>query len=192
MSDKNTTFHHLFPSVIYEAQLNLNIKYLNDYCFKLKKSFNGVLKSNHGGWQSPSMKHSDLPTLSTEIEKHANIFKKSFLFKDLIKLGDMWININTYKDYNREHGHPLLTFAGVYYVKVPEGSGAIEFIHPAADLIQRDWRGLEKEKYNNYNSSQWSFEPRENMLFLFPSWLKHCVLPQENKEERVSISFNLK
>ena len=190
MSDKNTTFHHLFPSVIYEAQLNLNIKYLNDYCFKLKKSFNGVLKSNHGGWQSPSMKHSDLPTLSTEIEKHANIFKKSFLFKDLIKLGDMWIN--TYKDYNREHGHPLLTFAGVYYVKVPEGSGAIEFIHPAADLIQRDWRGLEKEKYNNYNSSQWSFEPRENMLFLFPSWLKHCVLPQENKEERVSISFNLK
>tara|TARA_R110000824_G_scaffold24380_1_gene85991 strand:+ start:154 stop:732 length:579 start_codon:yes stop_codon:yes gene_type:complete len=192
MSVVEPKLHHLFPSVIYEVQLNLNTKRINDYCFKLKQSFKSVAKSNHGGWQSPPIKNSQLPSLVIEIEKHADIFKKAFLFKNPVVLSHMWVNINSYKDYNREHSHPLLTFAGVYYVKVPEGSGALGFIHPVSEIIERDWCGIEKEKYNNYNSNEWLFEPKENTLFLFPSWLKHCVLPQTNKEERVSISFNLK
>ena len=104
----------------------------------------------------------------------------------------MWININNYKDYNAEHTHPLCVLSGVYYVKTPAKSGEIRFIHPGADLMGRDWYYPEKTGGNHYNSEQWIFEPKENILFLFPSWLKHNVLANSGRKDRVSISFNLK
>ena len=46
--------------------------------------------------------------------------------------------------------------------------------------------------YNNYNSGTWWLPSEENNLYLFPSWLKHRVEPNLNKNEnRISISFNL-
>ena len=46
-------------------------------------------------------------------------------------------------------------------------------------------------RYTQKNSSIWSFEPEENMLFIFPSSLEHKVTPHMNKtEKRISISFN--
>ena len=56
----------------------------------------------------------------------------------------------------------------------------------------RDWHHPEKTDGNHSNSEQWIFEPKENILLLFPSWLQHNVLPHLGKEERVSISFNLR
>tara|TARA_R110000751_G_scaffold38304_2_gene92094 strand:- start:1268 stop:1852 length:585 start_codon:yes stop_codon:yes gene_type:complete len=189
--------HHLFPSVVYQTQLHLDKKPIQDYCSYLNKSFKSVAKSNYGGWQSPlinnySIKTSPLSKLSKEIEKHANVFKDTFLLKKPMELCHLWANINNYKDYNIDHSHPLVTLSGVYYVKVPSTSGPLKFIHPGADLMFRDWYGVEKENYTQCNCEEWLFEPKENMLFLFPSWLRHGVLPQLNKEERVSLSFNLK
>ena len=46
-------------------------------------------------------------------------------------------------------------------------------------------------KYNEYNSSIWSIDPKENLLVLFPSNMEHFVEPNLNKNnERISISFN--
>ena len=37
----------------------------------------------------------------------------------------------------------------------------------------------------------WWMPSEVNTLYLFPSWLNHCVEANENKtEERISISFN--
>ena len=183
---------HLFSSPIYRARLNLKTNLIDEFCSKLKKSVKGVIKSNHGGWQSPNIPTTDLPILSIEIEKHANIFKDTFLFKNPLKISDLWVNINTYKDYNTDHSHPRCILSGVFYVKIPAKSGEIRFIHPAGDMMGRDWSHVEKSDGNHYNSEQWFFEPKENMLFLFPSWLKHNVSAHLSNKERVSISFNLR
>ena len=188
----NNNILHLFSSPIYRARLNLKTNLIEEFCSKLKKSTKGVVKSNHGGWQSHNIPPTDLPILSIEIQKHANIFKDTFLFKNLLKVAEMWVNINDYKDYNANHSHPLCVLSGVYYVKTPAKGGEIRFIHPAADLMGRDWHHPETTDGNHSNSEQWIFEPKENILFLFPSWLQHNVLPHLGKEERVSISFNLR
>ena len=189
---KEAKLHSLFPAVVYERQLSLDIKHIHKYCSKLKKSVKGVVHSNQGGWQSPPITLSELPKLSSEIEKDANIFKRTFLFKKYLKISNMWVNINNYKDSNVEHSHPHSILSGVYYVKIPKDVGLLKFISPSLDVMERDWSGIEKENYNNYNSEHWLFKPKENMLFLFPGWLKHGVLPHSSKKERVSLSFNLK
>ena len=40
------------------------------------------------------------------------------------------------------------------------------------------------KEYNVKNGSTGTFYPRENMLLVFPSWLKHCVLPNMNKHDK--------
>ena len=34
--------------------------------------------------------------------------------------------------------------------------------------------------------------PNKQELLIFPSWLKHSVMPNLSDEERITISFNLK
>jgi|10_taG_2_1085330.scaffolds.fasta_scaffold04234_13 uncharacterized protein (TIGR02466 family) len=184
--------HNIFSCPIYETSLNLNIKLINEYCLRLNKSTAGVVRSNQGGWQSPAIDSRELPILATEIKKHANLFKKKLLLKDSLKICNMWVNMNGYKDSNIKHAHPRCTLSGVYYVKVPSQSGGINFFNPVDDLLDSDWHHVKRENYNKYNSLTWTFEPVENLMLLFPSWLRHSVLPHLNKKERVSISFNLR
>ena len=190
--EMKTKLHSLFPSIVYERELSLNINPIHNYCSKLKKSVKSVSHSNQGGWQSPPITLSELPKLSSEIEKDANIFKRTFLFKKSLKISNMWVSINNYKDSNIEHSHPHSVLSGVYYVKVPKDGGLLKFIHPSLDVMSRDWGETEKENYNNYNCEHWTFKPKENILFLFPGWLRHSVLPHSSKTERGSLSFNLK
>ena len=103
---------------------------------------------------------------------------------------NFWININEYKDYNITHKHPGALISGVYYVKTPKDCGNIIFEHPS-ESFQSEWR-MTPSDYNNYNSGTWWLPSEENNLYLFPSWLKHRVEPNLNKNEnRISISFNL-
>ena len=45
--------------------------------------------------------------------------------------------------------------------------------------------------YNKFNSSSWWLPSIENSLILFPSWLQHNVASNQEKEPRISISFNI-
>ena len=35
-----------------------------------------------------------------------------------------------------------------------------------------------------------SYEPLEGRIIMFPSWLWHCVEPNESNDIRISVSFN--
>jgi uncharacterized protein (TIGR02466 family) len=196
--------HKLFTTIIYETMLELDTESIANHCLKIKKSTKSVYKTNVGGWQSHAFVHSinhsssktgDCPALDemfASIVKHANIFKDTFLFKHPLALNNAWVSINSHRDYNVEHSHPHSFISGVYYVRVPVKSGAIRFFNPVSEIMQRDWDAVERHKYNPYNCEHWTLIPENNKLFLFPSWLKHSVLPNFNKRERISISFNLR
>ena len=74
----------------------------------------------------------------------------------------------------------------MYYVSIPKNSGSIVFLNKDLDTFYRE----SIKNYNEYNSSTWTIEPKENQCVLFPSYLQHYVEPNLNKKERISISFN--
>ena len=47
------------------------------------------------------------------------------------------------------------------------------------------------KEYNPLNSNIWWYTPQDNVLILFPSWLKHQVETNQSEEDRISISFNI-
>jgi len=182
----------IFKYEMYHAKLNFNLHALQNFCFELQNNNQGRVRSNVGGWQSNDLfdEYPIISDLRKIILDNINIYANKFNFKKELKLSNLWININEYKDSNMIHLHPNSIFSGVFYVKVPKNSGNFTFHNPCEDFAESVFRNNISE-YNTMNSSTWFFEPQEDVLFLFPSFLKHSVTPNMNKEEkRISLSFN--
>jgi uncharacterized protein (TIGR02466 family) len=86
-------------------------------------------------------------------------------------------------------------FSGVWYPEEPpeteEGSLAnyIKFIDPTR--IKFFFMPQIKKK-NALNSGEIFIKPKKGMCLIFPSWLEHDTIPNENlTQKRYSISFNI-
>ena len=169
--------HEIFKIPIFETNLELDTEEIKLFCKGYQQNHESAVKSNNGGYQSHnlSLEIPVLQSLVREIELIKTPESPQIVF-------NMWFNVNRYKDSNLPHFHPFSVYSGVYYVKTPENCGTIIFEHPAMDLLH----------YYNNAKEGWHFLPAiENTLYIFPSWLKHFVQANENKEEeRISISFN--
>ena len=181
----------IFKEVVFKICLNENLNGFLEYSKKLKKE-NGRKKSNVGGFQSNdlNLKELILQSLIKNIENYGNIFCNEILkINKKITLSNMWLNINFYKDYNISHVHPFSVLSGVFYIKSLENSGSLIFEKDSSSEYYIKDKLIE---YNLCNSTSYIIPPKENTLYLFPSWYKHCVGPNLSNEERISISFNLK
>jgi uncharacterized protein (TIGR02466 family) len=178
--------HNLFSQPIGVNFLQENLKELHSFSLNLKESRK---ISNVGGFQSKDLnykKNKLLNNLIKNLNKYINDYSKIFSLKYELAISNIWININNHKDFNLEHTHPDSIISGSFYIKVPENSGNIifhnqnNFYMDSKDVIIQ----------NEYNSMTWGYEPKENLLLLFPSWLKHHVEPNMSNEARISMSFN--
>jgi uncharacterized protein (TIGR02466 family) len=181
----------LFSVPIHKRKLNLNLDEMVKYCLSIKRKTKSVNISNQGGWQSPPLQgdHLVLNSLFIEILKAAEQYRKIISYKYPLKLVNLWINVNGYKDYNVEHIHANSVLSGAFYLT--SNNSDIVFINPSSKFINYEWGNNVIENYNEYNSPVWSIKPLENDLLLFPSWLSHRVEPNLSKKNRISISFNL-
>lgn len=205
----------IFTNFVAEDTLDLNLTRIENYSMQLKDSYPSRILSNYGGWQSddlddrkissqPGWQSDDLNLASDEIKDlkdsillRGNNLIKKFGFKSDLYMGNMWVNINQNKDFNKIHMHPNSLLSGVFYVKTPKNCGRIVFKNPnpyhfffIENLTIHNQ--LEIERYNGFNSAIWVITPKPNLLLLFPSWLEHHVEPNESNETRISYSFNLK
>lgn len=157
-----------------------------------KQNPQGVFKSNIVGYQSP-MNLTNEPRLSPLFEYIAQMaikanFDNEFVDCD-VYLTAAWANFNDSRAaHNHEHIHTD-TYAGVFYLQVPEKSGKISFANPG---LNRLWAGsMLGESKNKFTSENLKFEPKEGQIYIWPSYLPHSVLPNEHDQTRISISFNI-
>jgi uncharacterized protein (TIGR02466 family) len=183
-------FTPLFTDGVWNTSFKTDLK---DYCDNTRNTNNRVA-SNVGGYQSTDLDLSDpqLQPLISHIEKETLNFSRLFhMTYDSFKISNMWININGFKDYNRNHHHPGCLFSGVYYIHTPKDCGNIEFVRSTDKLMAYDWV-IPVTEWNSYNCFNWYLPAEQHRCYIFPSFYEHRVLPNLNKEEeRYSISFNL-
>lgn len=181
-----------FAVPLFYVELDLDVVSIEKFCQEYRDNNEGRVVSNVGGYQSNNLptdnKH--INSLVDQIVKHSNIFSESYSLKIKNVISTMWLNINGYKDSNGLHLHSLSIFSGVYYVKTPKDCGSIVFENPAADIMDYAHCVMNFTEFNKYNSSYHWMPAKENILYIFPSWLKHKVEPNMNNDERISISFN--
>tara|TARA_Y100000004_G_C8749975_1_gene341957 strand:- start:47 stop:625 length:579 start_codon:yes stop_codon:yes gene_type:complete len=188
--------HSLFSVPILEERLDHPVEEIELLCQQERsKNSDTFINSNLGGWQSGNISYPDSPFFFLQdIERICQeVAKDTLKINKSVSLSNAWININQKHNSNQTHTHPNGILSGVYYIKTPAGCGSIEFLHPAIDMMERDWDGIVSDSdFNKYNSRGWWLPPKEGILYIFPSWLKHFVNSNMSDEERISISFNVR
>lgn len=184
----------IFDTPIFYDFLNLDLKALEEYAYRLQGQSNGVQFSNMGGWQSLDVSEDEelkefkniINTKLIEIAKYNNI-KSNFN----LSMTNVWININSKHNYNTNHVHYNSFYSGVFYIKVPKNSGRINF--KTGSQFHKCFMTHYKKFVDSYNTSTaqtWTYDSRSNMLLLFPSWIEHDVDQNLSDFDRISIAFN--
>lgn len=144
-----------------------------------------------GSWQTDPILHR-LPEFADFLRLVMKAAKGAVDFLDIeyrdFTVTGCWANINPPGGKNSSHTHPNNYISGVYYVRVPESSGSIEFTDPrvqAGTIMPRT------KKWNKFTGSKIAVPVKEGRLVLFPEWLNHSVPVNVSDAERVSISFNI-
>lgn len=98
-----------------------------------------------------------------------------------LKLDSLWVNILRPGGTHSGHIHPHSAVSGTVYVAVPPGSGALRLEDPRLPLMM-----AAPARADTFVHA----EPQEGSVFLWESWLRHEVMPNGAKADRISISFN--
>lgn len=81
-------------------------------------------------------------------------------------------NCDTYKGRNIHTHQNTCTVTGVYYLSVPEGSGAIDF-----------WTNRDQHLHTH--------DPQQGDFLVFPSTLRHSIQANTSQQYRISINVEL-
>jgi uncharacterized protein (TIGR02466 family) len=129
--------------------------------------------------------------LVRRLGKHVAAFARDCAF-DLegrkLKLDSLWVNILKPGGTHSGHIHPHSVISGTVYVAVPPGSGALKFEDPRLSMMMAapTRRDDAPEDLRSFVYA----EPVTGSVLLWESWLRHEVMPNAAKEDRISISFN--
>ena len=179
-----------FPQVIWSATTHVvNNHELKKYAYERKKTDQGRVISNHGGWQSSDIVANECNEVD-RLVKHLNVEINECAAQVGLKelqIYNLWININPPGSYNHLHNHVGSVFSGVYYVQADPEQGNIQF-ERSDNAEYHIPTEVAKETY--FSCTRATYAAKTNALYVFPSWLKHSVQGNFSKEDRISISFN--
>lgn len=136
------------------------------------------------------MEHKEFEPLREVIMQEANAFANSLeldIDRFPLKFTECWLNIYNQGHAQEVHHHANAVVSGIYYVKAPPGSGDLLIHSPYMDIMLDP----PTRKPNGMNIKVMPITPKEGMMILFQSFVKHSVKPTRCKDERISIAFNL-
>ena len=182
-----------YPTPIYVADIKhptLNQELERDITAWANKD-KGITRTNVQGWHSTTNMHElfqfkKLVSMLYACQK--TIYEQEHLESEPF-LGNMWANINPPGGMNRAHQHPNSLWSGVYYIKAPKNCGYLKIDDPrsSAAMVRPKQK---KGKLPPRLFRETHYEPIAGRCIMFPSWLMHCVDPNESNDIRISVSFN--
>lgn len=189
------TLRTLFPTHFYDAVVGDDalVAELDDACRDLAAEDKaGQRWSKAHGYRGYTSYASlnDLPhrdprfaDLVRLLDKHVAAFAREAGFElgKKLKLDSLWVNVLKPGGTHSGHIHPHSVVSGTVYVTVPPGSGALRLEDPRLPLMMAAPSRPDTFVY---------LEPATGSVFLWESWLRHEVMPNAARQDRISISFN--
>ena len=182
-----------FPTPVYISDIEhptLNQELERDI-ITWSKQDKGITRTNVQGWHSTT-NMAELPQFKKLVDMlyacQKTIYDQEHLDSEPF-LGNMWANINPPGGMNRAHQHPNSLWSGVYYIKAPKNSGNLKIDDPRSVACMSRPRQKDGEKPARL-FRETHYEPIAGRCIMFPSWLMHCVDPNNSNDIRISVSFN--
>ena len=183
----------LFPTPVYIADIEhptLNQNLEKDI-IAWSKEDKGIKRTNVKGWHSTTNMHErpefkKLVNMLYDCQK--TVYEQEYYESEPV-LGNMWANINPPGGSNRAHQHPNSLWSGVYWIKTPKNCGQLKIDDPRSVACMTRPRQKDTKKPDRL-WRETHYEPIAGRCIMFPSWLMHCVDPNESNDIRISVSFN--
>ena len=183
----------LFPTPVYIADIKhstLNQELERDIVAWSKQD-KGIVRTNVQGWHSTTNMHErpefkKLVNMLYDCQK--TVYEQEYYESEPV-LGNMWANINPPGGSNRAHQHPNSLWSGVYWIKTPKNCGQLKIDDPRSVACMTRPRQKDTKKPDRL-WRETHYEPVAGRCIMFPSWLMHCVDPNESNDIRISVSFN--
>jgi len=159
---------------------------------------NYVRIPTNNGWYTEShyiLEDEKCAGLKQEILNHINNYVHNVIKVKLemeFYITNSWVIKHTKNDWSHAHYHPNSLLSGCLYLQVEEDTGDLVFqkesnfmnlFPPVIDMEYTEW--------NIYNSKEWGLHPKNNMLTIFPSQLKHYVNSNMGDSVRYCLAFNV-
>jgi len=129
--------------------------------------------------------------LERELNRHVRAFARSLdweLGGRRLAMTDCWVNIMPHRTAHSLHLHPNSVVSGTYYVATPRGCAGLKFEDPRLSrFMAAPPRGATVRPGNQVYVT---YPASAGHLILFESWLRHEVVANPVKAERISLSFN--
>jgi len=125
--------------------------------------------------------------LNKEINKAVGATIKEILMLKNInyRIYSSWLTKTKPGGFSASHNHCNSWLSGIYYPKGDPGfTVTFSYDHITPFFTP-------PTEYNIFNSRSWSITAEDNLLILFFSQLRHKIMPNQSKEDRFSLSFNL-
>ena len=166
---------------------------LRDLILEQERASTSMVKSNQGGWQSPSeffrWEAPAVATLAGYARRAVEVATSRIIPQNLRMEFHLssWAAVNRKGHYNTTHVHPMATWSGVYYVdpgdESPDSAGGLlEFDHPIMASVMTFFPGV--------LPSARLVRPEAGMMILFPSYLQHSVRMYTGERPRICVPFN--
>ena len=166
---------------------------LRDLILEQERASTSMVKSNQGGWQSPSeffrWEGPAVATLARYARRAVEVATSRIIPQNLRMEFHLssWAAVNRKGHYNTTHVHPMATWSGVYYVdagdeKPDSQGGLLEFDHPIMASVMTFFSGV--------LPSARLVRPEAGMMILFPSYLQHSVRMYTGERPRICVPFN--
>lgn len=132
----------------------------------------------------------DVAALVRILDKHVATFARAcaFALDRKLRLDSLWVNILKPGGTHSGHIHPHSVASGTIYVDVPTGAGGLRFEDPRLPMMMATPTRTDDapEQLRPFVT----ISPAVGTILLWESWLRHEVLPNGAKSDRISISFN--
>jgi len=174
----------IFPSFVSSCIPQVDMMSLLEEVYEIQKTHDSKKVSNAGGYHSPLFYENEFSDLREVVEDFVNDVLDR---KDLglsVDYMQYWCNINKCYNYNVMHCHGRADLICIYYVKVPPQSGNLYVVRNDGS----QYNGLYEKRQDML---EYSIKPEAGRLYVLPGHLWHYVTGDNNKEDRVSISFNI-
>jgi len=197
------TVRQLFPTLLYEDRLGDDALIADlDHSIRTLAAEDGAGRRwcrEHGyrGYTSYASLD-DLPIrdpvfadLKRLLDRHVARFAEACAF-DLgskrLKLDSLWVNLLKPGGHHGAHLHPHSVVSGTLYVTMPDGTGGLKLEDPRLPMLMAapPRRADAPEGMATFQTVR----PEPGTVLLWESWLRHEVVTNAAKGERISVSFN--
>ena len=192
MTIQTPTLHGLFPCPVYIVNRDSNLSP------KENKDIEDIIEEGMSRNTSNSLSinsyifNSKLKEIKQFCEEHIkNYVDKILNPKEELDfyITQSWLNVTEPGEFHHEHSHQNAIISGVFYISTGEND-KITFSDPNQKI--KELILVKPKEYSIWNSGAWFFSVNNNELVLFPTWLSHKVVPNEEATtDRISLAFNV-